>query len=99
MPVPLRPILAATALLALAACTPGPVDPEAAARACEARAREAQGLTGGLEVGASSDDGPFAGLSIGISSDYLAGRDPLEVYESCVVERTGAPPVRPPALR
>jgi hypothetical protein len=33
-----------------------------------------------------------------VSSDYLTGRDPLEVYESCVIERTGALPIRPPAL-
>lgn len=97
MPIPHRLTILA-ALAALAACEPVPLDPEAAARACEARARDAQGLTGGLEVGASSDDGPFAGLSIGVSSDYLTGRDPLEVYESCVIERTGALPIRPPAL-
>lgn len=97
MTAPPRPLVLG-ALALLAACDPGPVDPETAARACEARAREAQGPTGGLTVGASSSDGPFAGLSIGVSSDYLGGRDPLEVYESCVVDRTGALPIRPPSL-
>ena len=90
--------LAAGALL-LAACEPIPVDPLQVARACEERARAAQGPTGSVTIGASSSDGPFVGTEIGLSGDYIAGRDPLEVYESCVFQRTGAAPVRPPALR
>ena len=85
--------------LLLAACEAGPVDPLVAAERYEARARAAQGPTGGITLGASSSDGPFGGVSVGLSSDYLAGRDPLAVYESCVRDLTGAPPVRPPALR
>lgn len=83
----------------LAACGPRPpMDPLAAARLCEDRARAAAGPTGGVAVGANSADGPFADVAISLSSDYIAGRDPLEVYRTCVVERTGAEPVRPPAL-
>lgn len=90
-------LLPAAALLA--ACEPTPVSPERAAEICEERARAAQGPTGAIEVGASSEDGPFGGVEIGLSGDYLAGRDPLAVYEECVIQRTGQPPIRPPALR
>ncbi|PWG17627.1 hypothetical protein [Salibaculum griseiflavum] len=86
-------------LLALAACAPQPISPERAAEICEQRARAAQGPTGRVTIGASSSDGPFAGAEIGLSADYLAGRDPVEVYEECVFERTGAAPIRPPVLR
>lgn len=89
--------LAAGAVL-LAACEPVPVDPETAALQCEQRARGAQGPTGSVTIGASSDDGPFLGTEIGITGDYLAGRDPVEVYEECVIQRTGALPIRPPRL-
>ncbi|KPP84170.1 MAG: hypothetical protein HLUCCA08_01530 [Rhodobacteraceae bacterium HLUCCA08] len=84
--------------LALVACTPQPVDPERAAQRCEERARAAAGPTGEVRLGANSEDGPFAGVSIGISSDYLAGRDPMAVYEQCVYDLTGAAPIRPPRL-
>ena len=92
------PRLALLALPVLAACEAGPVDPLRAARLCEEQARAAQGPTGEVAVGASSSDGPFAALGVTLSTDYLSGRDPQEVYRTCVMERTGAPPVRPPAL-
>lgn len=85
--------------LLLAACQAVPPDPEQVALACERRAQEAQGPTGSATVGVSSDSGPFTSLSVGLSSDYLQGRDPLEVYDSCVRARTGAAPIRPPRLR
>lgn len=83
----------------LAACELPPPDPERVALACEERARAAQGPTGSVTIGASSDEGAFVGGEIGINSDYLQGRDPVEVYEQCVIARTGAPPIRPPRLR
>ena len=91
------PLLLAAAL-GLAACAPVPVDPLQVARDCERRAQGARGPTGAVQVGASSSDGPFVGGAITLSSDYLAGRDPYEVYATCVTDRTGAPPVRPPTL-
>lgn len=87
---------AAGLLLALAAC--GPVSPESAADRCEERARAAQGPTVGLTLGANSNSGPFASGSIGITSDAIRGRDPVEVYESCVFRLTGEMPVRPVRL-
>lgn len=80
----------------LAACAPPSV--EQVVRQCEERARAAQGPTGRVAVGANSEDGPFAAVRIGITADALAGRDPIDVYEQCVFDRTGAPPPRPPVL-
>lgn len=93
----LLPLAAFAALLA--ACEPVPMDPARAAALCDQQARAAQGPTGSVTVGANSDDGPFLGTEIGVSSDFLTGRDPVEVYEECVIARTGAPPIRPPRLR
>ncbi|WP_373356091.1 hypothetical protein [Pseudoroseicyclus sp. CXY001] len=84
---------------ALAACGPlPPPDPEEVAQECEARARAATGPTGEVRMGANSQSGPYTGISIGISGDFLAGRDPMEVYSSCVWQKTGAAPTRPPRL-
>lgn len=90
--------LAAVLVAGIAGCTPQPMDPVRAARLCEERAQRAQGPTGNVTIGASSREGPFFGAAIGLSSDYLSGRDPVAVYEECVYQRTGAPPVRPPRL-
>ena len=81
----------------LAACTP--ISPERAAERCEDRARAAQGPEVGLRVGTNSNTGPFAGGSISISSDAIMGRDPIAVYEECVMNLTGEMPIRPPRLR
>ncbi len=81
----------------VAACTP--MTPERAADRCEERARSAQGPDVGLSIGANSNSGPFGAASIGFSTDFLRGRDPLEVYESCVIDLTGQPPIRPVRLR
>ena len=70
-----------------------------AADRCEARAQAAQGPTGTVTLGASTRSGPRVGASVGLSGDYLAGRDPVEVYERCVYNLTGQAPIRPPRLR
>lgn len=86
-------------LMALAGCDLPPPSPETAAADCEERARASQAPEVGVTVGANSSSGPFARGSIGVSLDLLRGRDPLEVYENCVMSRTGQPPIRPPRLR
>lgn len=86
-------------LLALAACDLPPPDPARVAAQCEARARAAQGPTGQVAVGTNSRTGGFGRVAVGISSDFLTGRDPVEVYNECVMSRTGAAPIRPPVLR
>lgn len=75
------------------------MDPLRAAEICEERARAAQGPTGSITFGANSRSGASASTQIGVTGDFLSGRDPLEIYESCVISRTGQPPVRPPVLR
>jgi len=86
-----------TSVVLAAACTP--MSPERAAERCEERARAAQGPEVGLTLGANSESGPFASGSFGISSDAIRGLDPLAVYESCVMNLTGEPPIRPARLR
>ena len=85
--------------LVASACAPVPMSPERAAEICEEKARAAQGPTGSVTVGTNSDDGPFSRVEIGVNSDFLRGLDPLEVYESCVFDLSGAAPIRPPRLR
>lgn len=81
----------------VAGCSP--ITPERAADRCEERARAAQGPEVGVTIGANSETGPFTRSSIAISLDALQGRDPIEVYESCVFGLTGELPVRPARLR
>ena len=88
--------LALAALAALAAC--GPVSPELAAKQCEERARAATGPTGSIGIGVNNKGDTRARASIGITSDYLYGRDPYEVYDSCVRRKTGQGPIRPLVL-
>jgi hypothetical protein len=86
-------------MLTVAACAPVPVDPEEVAQRCEERARAAQGPTGSVTVGVNSRSGPSVGAAIGVTGDFLVGRDPMQVYVSCVMQQTGQPPIRPPVLR
>ena len=82
--------------LILASC--GPVSPERAADMCEERARAATGPTGEVGVGITSDGDARGHFEIGITSDYIRGRDPYEVYDSCVREKSGQGPIRPLVL-
>lgn len=77
----------------LAAC--GPVSPERAADMCEDRARAATGPTGEVGVGINNKGRTSGSFEIGITSDYIQGRDPYEVYESCVRQKSGQGPIRP----
>lgn len=94
----LRPATRATLALALlalgtlAAC--GPVSPERAYEICTERARAAAGPTGEIGIGIGSG-GPSTRIEIGITTDYLAGRDPQEVYATCYRQQTGTAPTRP----
>lgn len=91
-PVAMLPLLAA-----LAACGPIPLD--AAERQCAGQAYDAVRPRGHLAFGLGTDGRRVStGTSVGISvtSDYLRGRDPNEVYTSCVVRRSGGLyPTRP----
>lgn len=80
----------------LTAC--GPVSPQLAAAQCETRARQATGPFGAVAVGFGSDGARSSRLKLGVSSDFLRGRDPYEVYDSCVRQKTGQGPIRPLVL-
>ncbi|RVV96720.1 hypothetical protein EKE94_17320 [Mesobaculum littorinae] len=74
------------------------MSPELAARQCAERAQAAAGPTGSVGVGIGND-GPVSNLEIGISSDYVFGKDPYDVYDRCVRDKTGQGPIRPLVLR
>lgn len=78
--------------LALAAC--GPETLAQAESNCAQEARLAERPRGEGYVGFGSGGTRRAGLGIEISSDYLAGRDPEKVWQSCVHRRSGQIPSR-----
>lgn len=84
--------------LVLAAC--GPISPQRAADICEERAQAAQGVTGEVGVGIASGGKLHTDVDVGISisSDFIRGRDPYQVYDSCVRQKTGQGPIRPLVL-
>jgi hypothetical protein len=88
---------AALLLLLPAAC--GPLPLAEAERQCVERARLAQQPRGEFAVGVGSGGRRATEFSVEISSDYLAGRNPSDVYELCVRQRAGQPPSRPLAAQ
>lgn len=79
--------------LILAAC--GPVSVQQAERDCFERARLAQQPRGMIKVGGTSAGQVAGGLDLSVSSDYLLGKDPSAVFETCVMARSGQAPTRP----
>ena len=67
---------------------------ERAEEACHERARLAAGPRGFVAVG-SGTQGPAAKVRLSVSSEYIQGKDPSAVYESCVYQKSGQPPRRP----
>lgn len=90
-------LLAAAPLLLvsglLVAC--GPITLAEAERQCFERARLAQKPRGEVSVGVGSGGRAVGEIDLNVSSDYLLGRDPAAVYETCVVSKSGEPPSRP----
>ena len=86
-------ILASLAVLSVAACGPIPVD--VAMRQCVEPARLAQHPRGSVGIVADNHGNIGTSVTIGISTDYLQGRDPNEVFASCVRGRSGQEPLYP----
>ncbi len=86
-------IFVLTALAMLAAC--GPVPVAQAEQECLASARLAHAPGGSIWVGINSEGQTGGGIELTITSDYLTGRDPSEVFNSCVMRRSGQFPSRP----
>ena len=80
-------------LLVLAAC--GPMTVAQAERQCYERARLTEHPTGSVSVGVGSGGRTAAGLELNVSTDYLMGRDPGQIYDNCVVNKSGQMPSRP----
>lgn len=79
-------------LLLLGAC--GPIPLEEAERQCTEQARLAQQPRGTIGAGLNSKGQTFGKFEVTVSSDYIMGRDPAEVYKSCVKSRSGQFPSR-----
>lgn len=82
-------------LALLAGC--GPVSQETAERQCFERARLAQQPRGEVAIGFGSE-GMSSSVEVAVSDDFLLGRDPVAVYETCVVQKTGQSPIRSLAM-
>ncbi len=83
----MRTAAVGAALLALlSAC--GPVTREAAEAECFERARLATQPRGEVYVGTSvgPGGGPYVGGKVAVSSDFIQGRDPSALYDSCVFQ-------------
>lgn len=83
--------LSVTALLT--AC--GPVPVAQAERQCLDRALLAAKPRGEVSIGANSDGKAVGGIEVEISSDYIMGRDPSAIFDTCVMRAAGVPPSRP----
>lgn len=79
--------------LLITAC--GPIPLVQAEKECLERAQLAQQPRGEVSLGVGSNGKPAGGLTVGISSDYIQGRDPSQVFDSCVFQRAGQMPSRP----
>ncbi len=84
---------AACLMLVLAAC--GPVSVQQAERECLPKARLAQQPRGEVAVGVDSNGRVGSRAEVTVSSDFLLGRDPNQVFETCVIQRSGALPSKP----
>ncbi len=80
----------------LAAC--GPVSVENAESQCFERARLAESPRGRVAVGVGTG-GLKSDVEVEITSDFIQGRDPSQVYETCVVQKSGQLPRVPLYLR
>ncbi|MBL4751340.1 MAG: hypothetical protein JKX71_12300 [Amylibacter sp.] len=82
----------------LSACTaPKPVSVEQAMAQCTERARSAvkPDVSVGVGIGIGRRVRTGVGIGIELSSDYLKGTPPEEVYETCVVAKSGEKPTEP----
>lgn len=72
----------------------GPIPLARAEKECFQRARLAVQPRGEISGGITSN-GPAAGFEIEVSSDFIQGRDPAQVYDACVFQKSGLPPSQP----
>lgn len=80
-------------LLTLAGC--GPVPIEVAEQRCLEQASAAAGPSGSMSIAVDNHGNVSTGVTLGVSTDYLAGRDPAQVYNDCVFRASGQYPRQP----
>ena len=73
----------------------GPATVEQAERQCFDQARLTERPRGQIGMGVGSGGRPTGYIDVDISSDYLMGRDPEKVWQSCVYRLSGQSPTRP----
>ena len=78
--------------VALMSC--GPVPVQQAERQCFERARLAQAPRGEVGFGIGSGGRTAGNIEINVSSDFILGRDPSAVFDSCVMQKSGVAPTR-----
>ncbi|GLK62607.1 MULTISPECIES: hypothetical protein [Paracoccus] len=83
------------ALLGLAACATAPIPVEQAERACLSAALDARAPRTEVGFGVGSHGVRGGYVKVGMSSDYIMGRDPSEIFNQCVLRRSGQMPTRP----
>ena len=79
--------------LLLLAC--GPIPVQQAERQCFDRARLAQQPRGEIAAGVGSGGKAAERIRLEVTADFIMGRDPSAVYDSCVYQKSGQPPSRP----
>lgn len=72
----------------------GPVTVQQAERQCLERARLAQQPRGEIGLGVGSGGRALGRFEINVSSDYILGRDPSAVFDTCVMQKSGEAPTR-----
>ncbi|MFN3846701.1 MAG: hypothetical protein ACK4RZ_12915 [Paracoccaceae bacterium] len=88
----MRPVLFVLPLFVIAC---GPIPLAQAERQCFERARLAQQPRGEVGVGVGSGGKVASSLKLEVTSDFIMGRDPSAVYDSCVYQKSGQAPSRP----
>ncbi|MDO9641322.1 MAG: hypothetical protein Q7J44_22580 [Pseudotabrizicola sp.] len=89
----MRRVLVLGLPLVLLAC--GPVPLPQAERECFQRARLAQQPRGEVAAGIGTGGRVGGRIKLEVTSDYVMGRDPAAVYDSCVYQKSGQAPSRP----
>ncbi|WEF23355.1 hypothetical protein [Paracoccus sp. S3-43] len=81
----------------MAACGPVPVEQAelTCLRDAELAVRPRTNVALGVGTGFGGGTRGFGSVSVDLSGDYLAGRNPSQVYDRCVQRRSGQMPRRP----
>jgi hypothetical protein len=88
-------VMAGAALALVAGCAAQPMTRERAARLCADEAREADGISGTIGVGAGSEGGSASGRLV-ITSAILDPQSEADALEACIARRMAGGGDAPP---